>query len=84
MVTKGEDERAVAVVAEALRFTGRARVILLSDQEKPIKKLAVLLRDSWKHDTVLLNRPVGSSASAGGIERANPEVVNGGSVRDPV
>ena len=29
MVTKGEDEHAVAVVAEALRFTGRARHLLV-------------------------------------------------------
>ena len=37
MVTKAEDEYAVAVVAEAWPCTGRARVILLSDQEKPTK-----------------------------------------------
>ena len=43
---------AVAVVAEAVRFMGRARVILLCDQEKPIKKLAELVRDSRTHDTV--------------------------------
>ena len=46
MVTKGQDEYAFAVVAEALRFAGRERVILLSDQEKPIKKLAELVRDN--------------------------------------
>ena len=31
MVTKGEDEYAVPVVADALRFTGRAHVILKCD-----------------------------------------------------
>ena len=74
IVTKGEDEYAVAVVAVAWRFTGRARVILLSDQEKPTKKLAELVRDNGKHETVLLNTLVGSSANAGLIERANQEV----------
>ena len=74
MATKGEDEHAVAVVAEALRFTGRARVILLSDHEKPTKKLADLVCDSRKHDTVHINTPVGSSESAGGIGRANQEI----------
>ena len=65
MVTKGEDEYAVPVVAEALRFTGRASVILQCDQENPTKKLAELVRDTRQHDTVLLNTPVGSSASVG-------------------
>ena len=69
-----EDEYAVAVVVELLRFTDRARVVFLFDQEKPIKKLADLVRDNRKHDTVLLNTLVGSSASAGCIERASQGV----------
>ena len=48
MLTKGEDEHAVAVAAEALRF------VLLSDQEKPIKKQAKFVCDNRKHGTVLL------------------------------
>ena len=36
--------------------------------------LAELVRDRRKHGTLLLNTLVGSSASAGGIERANQEV----------
>ena len=68
----GEDEHAVAVVAEALPFTGRARVVILCDQEKPIKKLAELVRAS--RDTVLLNTLVSSRAIAEGIERGNQEV----------
>ena len=73
MVKKGEDDNAVAVVAEASRFTGRARVISVSDQEKKIKKPAKMVRDNRNHETVLLHAFVGSSASAG-IERANQEV----------
>ena len=73
MVTRARTNSAVAVVAEALPFTGRECVILLCE-EKPTKKLAELVRDSRKHDTALPNTPVCSSASAGGIERANHEV----------
>ena len=51
--------------------SGRAS---LCDQETSIKKLVELVRDSRKHDTVLHNTLVGSSASAGSIERANQEV----------
>ena len=43
------------------------------DQEKPIRKLAELVRDNRKHDTVLLT-PVGSSASAGASSEQNQEV----------
>ena len=68
MVTKGEDE--YAVVARA----GRTSTTLW-EQENPVHKLA----RSWcvpteTHETVLLETLVASSASAGGIERANQEV----------
>eukprot|EP00959_Pyramimonas_sp_CCMP1952_P459337 9478092-Pyramimonas_sp.AAC.1 len=74
MVHKGGDRYALAVNQEALRFTGRTSIIILSDQENAVKKLVNLVREERVHDTVVLNAPKGSSASAGGIERANYEV----------
>ncbi|CAK0820598.1 unnamed protein product, partial [Prorocentrum cordatum] len=74
MVHKGGDRYALAVNQEALRFTGRTSIIILSDQENAVKKLVNLVREERVHDTVVLNTPKGSSASAGGIERASYEV----------
>ncbi len=74
MVHKGADDYALAMIQESLKFTGRNRIIILSDQENSIKKVACMVRDSRPQETVLLNTPVGSSASAGGIERCNYEV----------
>ena len=74
MVHKGADDYALAMIIESLKFTGRNRIIILSDQENSIKKVASMVRDSRPQETVLLNTPVGSSASAGGIERCNYEV----------
>ncbi len=68
VVHKGADDYAFAVVHESLKFTGRSRIIVLSDQESTVKKLASVARDSRPQETVLLN------ASAGGIERCNYEV----------
>ena len=83
MVTRSEDEYAVA--AEALRFTGRARVISSSDQKKPIKKLAELVRDRRKHDTVLQRQRRGHRASKPRCCKAmsHAEVADRGSVRNP-
>jgi hypothetical protein len=66
MVHKGADDYALAMIIESLKFTGRNRIIILSDQENSIKKVASMVRDSRPQETVLLNTPVGSSASAGG------------------
>ncbi len=74
MVHKGADDYALAVVHESLKFTGRSRIIVLSDQINSTKKLASMVRESRPQETVLLNTPVGSSASAGGIENCNYEV----------
>ena len=63
------DDCQTLVGSAALRFTGRTGVIILCDQEKPIKKL---------HDALLLNTLVGSGASAGSIERANHDVAKQG------
>ena len=74
MVHKGGDNYALAVTNEALKFTGRSNIIILSDQENAVKRLINLVREERAHDTVLLKTPKGSGASAGGIERANYEV----------
>ena len=58
----------MAVALEAIKFTGRTRLIIMSDQEHAVKNLVDLI------ETAIINTPKGSSASAGGIERANCEV----------
>ena len=74
MVVKGGDPYALAVAFEAIKFTGRTRLIIMSDQENAVKNLVNMIRDSRAHETGVINTPKGSSASAGGIERANYEV----------
>ena len=74
MVVKGGDPYALAVVFGAIKFTGRTRLIIMSDQETAVKNLMYMIRDSRTHETAVINTPKGSSASAGGIERANCEV----------
>ena len=54
--------------------TGRTRLIIISDQENAVKNLMDMIRDSRTHGTAVIHTPKGSSASAGGIERANYEV----------
>ena len=46
----------------------------MSDQENAVKNLVDMIRDSRTHKTAVIHTPKGSSASAGGIERANNEV----------
>ena len=46
----------------------------MSDQENAVKNLVDMIRDSRTHETAVIKTPKGSSASAGGIERANCEV----------
>ena len=74
MVVKGGDPDALAVALEAIKFTGRTQLIIMSDQEKAVKNPVDMIRDSRTHETAVINTPKGSSASAGGIERANLEV----------
>ena len=71
MVVKGGDPYALAAELEAAEFTGRSRLIIMSDQENEVKNLVDTIRDSRTHETAVINTPKGSSASAGGIERAN-------------
>ena len=37
MVVKGGDPYALAVALKAIKFTGRARLIIMSDQENAVK-----------------------------------------------
>ena len=39
MVVKGGDPHALAVALEAIKFTGRTRLIIMSDQENAVKNL---------------------------------------------
>ena len=50
---------------EAIKFTGRTRLIIMSDQENAVKNLVDMIRDSRKHETAVINTPKGSRASAG-------------------
>ena len=74
MVVKGDDPCALAVALEEIKFTGRTRLIIMSDQENAVKNLVDMIRDSRIHETAVITSPKGLSASAGGIERANYEV----------
>ena len=73
-MVKGGDPYAQAVALEAIKFTGRTRLIIMCDEEKAVKNLVDMVRDSRTHETAVTNTPTGSSASADGIERANCEV----------
>ena len=74
VVVKGGDPHAQAVALEAIKFTGRTRLIIMCDEEKAVKNLVDMVRDSRTHETAVTNTPTRSSASADGIERANCEV----------
>ena len=74
MVVKGGDPYALAKVLKAIKFTGRTRLIIISDQENAVKNLVDMIRDSRSYENAVINTPKGSSASAGGIERAHHEV----------
>ena len=70
MVVKGGDPYALAVALEAIKFTGRTRPIIMSDQENAVKNLVDMIRDSRTHETAI-NTPKGSSASA--VKRIPPD-----------
>ena len=76
MVVKGGDPHALAVALEAIKFTGRTRLIIMSDQENAVKNLVNMIRDSRTHETAVINTPKGLSASAGEIERATTKSRN--------
>ena len=71
MVVKGGDPYALALALKAIKaikFTGRTRLVIMSDQEKAVKNVVDMI------ETAVINTPKGSSASARGIKRANYEV----------
>ena len=49
-------------------------LIIMSDQENAVKNPVDMIRDSRTQETAVINTPKASSASAGGLERANYEV----------
>ena len=53
MVVKGGDPCALAVALEAIKFTGRTRLIIMSDQENAVKNLVDMVRDSRTHETAV-------------------------------
>ena len=50
MVVKGGDPHALAVALEAIKFTGRTRLIIMSDQENAVRNLVDMIRDSRTHE----------------------------------
>ena len=46
MVVKGGDPYALAAALEAIKFTGRTRFIIMSDQENAVKNSVDMIRDS--------------------------------------
>ena len=52
---KGVDNCALAVAREALKFTGRPRIVLLSDQECPTKQLVDASRRDQEVDVASVN-----------------------------
>ena len=57
MVVKGGDPNALAVALEAIKFAGRTRLIIMSDQENAVKNLVDMIRDSRTHETAVINTP---------------------------
>ena len=53
MVVKEGDPKALAVALEAIKFTGRTRLIIMCDQENAVKNLVDMIRDSRTHETAV-------------------------------
>ena len=69
-VAKGVNMYSVHVVTEALKFTGRQKVILLTDAEHSIRALAEAAANEWGGECQLQVAPRESHASNGAAERA--------------
>ena len=69
-VAKGVNTYAVHLVTEALKFTGRQKVILLTDAEHSIRALAEAAAKEWGGECQLQVAPRESHASNGAAERA--------------
>ena len=70
VVAKGVNPYATGLVAEALRFCGRQKVIMMTDAENSIKALAESAAKSWGGSVQHQTAPKGSHASNGAAERA--------------
>ena len=69
-VAKGVNAYALHLVTEALKFTGRQKVILLTDAEHSIRALAEAAAKEWGKECQLQVAPRESHASNGAAERA--------------
>ena len=69
-VAKGVNAYALHLVTEALKFTGRQKVILLTDAEHSIRALAEAAAKEWGKECQLQVAPRESRASNGAAERA--------------
>ena len=69
-VAKGVNMYSVHLVTEALKFTGRQKVILLTDAEHSIRALAEAAANEWGGECQLQVAPRESHASNGAAERA--------------
>ena len=68
-VAKGVNAYALHLVTEALKFTGRQKVILLTDAEHSIRALAEAAAKEWGKECQLQVAPRESHASNGAAER---------------
>ncbi|CAK0839054.1 unnamed protein product [Prorocentrum cordatum] len=73
---KGDDDYALAIAHEGVRFAGRTNLIACCDGESAINKLCDKFLETRPsgHTVTKVNAPKGSSQSAGLIERSNYEV----------
>ena len=60
VVNKGVDPYAIAIVADAFKFCGRQKAILVSDGEHAIMALAEAASNSWGKEVMLRTSPKGS------------------------
>eukprot|EP00435_Cladocopium_sp_Y103_P039764 s3333_g10.t1 len=74
VVAKGANPHAINVVVEALRFTGRQKVLLHTDGEPSIRSLADAAAKQWNKEAQIQVAPRDSHASNGAVERAILEV----------
>ena len=69
VVSKGVNPYSLHLVAEALKFLGRKKVILFTDAEHSIKALAEAVAKEYKGDVQLMTAPRESHASNAIAER---------------
>ena len=74
VVAKGVNPHAINVAVEALRFTGRQKVLLHTDGEPAIRALADAAAKQWNKEARFQTAPCDSHASNGAVERAILEV----------